>query len=115
VGSTDLLTSQSLARVLGIRYMRYSLRSITERASGRLELETLQQCQQVYTDSTMKIRFANSIIKVALRKKSRPLELYYYSHTPLFRGFWDEKIRSQKPRNRGDREIRGQLIFTVMT
>ena len=34
---------------------------------------------------------------------------------PLFRGFWDEKIRSQKPRNRGDREIRGQLIFTVMT
>jgi len=41
--------------------------------------------------------------------------LTLYSHTPLFRGFWDEKIRSQKPRNRGDREIRGHLIFTVMT
>ena len=38
-----------------------------------------------------------------------------YNHTPLFRGFWDEKIRSQKPRNRGDREIRGHLLFTVMT
>ena len=43
------------------------------------------------------------------------LSYYYYSHTPLFRGFWDEKIGSKNPRNRGDREIRGQLLFTVMT
>ena len=39
----------------------------------------------------------------------------HYSHTPLFRGFWDEKFGSQKPRNRGDREIRGHVPFTVMT
>ena len=24
-----------------------------------------------------------------------------YSQTPLFRGFWEEKFRAQKPRNRG--------------
>ena len=39
----------------------------------------------------------------------------YYSHTPLFRGFWEEKFRPLKPRNRGDREIGRQLLFPLMT
>ena len=38
-----------------------------------------------------------------------------YSQTPLFRGFWEEKFRPLKPRNRGVRETRGSLVFTVMT
>ena len=38
-----------------------------------------------------------------------------YSQTPLFRGFWEEKFRPLKPRNRGDREIGRQLLFPLMT
>ena len=34
---------------------------------------------------------------------------------PILRGFWEEKFRPRKPRIRGVRVTRGQLLFPVLT
>ena len=49
------------------------------------------------------------------RNEHFDLSSVQYSQTPLFRGFWEEKFRPLKPRNRGDREIGRQLLFPLMT
>ncbi len=46
---------------------------------------------------------------------SNDYENRWYSQTPLFRGFWEENFKAQKPRNRADRETGRKPIYPSIT